>query len=109
MAREYHTARIGVNHAVRDDLNMRTFELASLGVPQLCDSRMVGLEECGFEPFVHYLPYASAEEAVEVVRKYVADSELWMMAENAKTLVRAQHTYVHRAKQMLADLEALVG
>lgn len=107
MAREYHTARIGVNHAVRDDLNMRFFELASLGVPQLCDSRMVGLEELGFEPFIHYLPYETAEDAVEVAKRYVHDSDLWMMGENAKKAVRACHTYERRVKVMLQDLECL--
>lgn len=107
MAREYHGARIGVNHAVRDDLNMRFFELASLGVPQLADDRMVGLGELGFEPFVHYLPYRSAADAVAVVQEYVRADDLWMMAENAKRLVRAQHTYQHRVEQMLKDLECL--
>jgi hypothetical protein len=107
MASEYHSARIGVNHAVRDDLNMRTFELASLGVPQLCDSRMIGLKECGFEPFVHYLPYESAEQAIDVVKTYLGDSDLPTMAEAAKTLVRAEHTYEHRIRTMLADMEAL--
>ncbi len=107
MAREYHSARIGVNHAVRDDLNMRFFELASLGVPQLCDARMVGMDDLGFQPFVHYLPYRSAVEAVEVAKEFLHDPELVTMAEQARCLVRAQHTYEKRAAEMLKDLEAL--
>lgn len=109
MAREYHTARIGVNHAVRDDLNMRFFELASLGVPQLCDARMIGLDEQGFAPFVDYLPYESAEQAVEVVETFIGDPELHTMAESARNKVRAGHTYAHRVQEMLRDVGGLVG
>jgi hypothetical protein len=108
MARVYHKARIGINHSVRDDLNMRFFELASIGVPQLCDSRMVGLEELGFEPFVHYLPYTSAAEAVSVVEAYIGDPDLWMMAENAKRLVRSSHRYVDRVERMLVDAQEFI-
>ena len=116
MARVYHLSRVGVNHCVGadrnegvGDLNMRFFELASLGVPQLCDERMVGLEELGFEPMVHYIPYKSAEEAVENARRNVGSPDLWMMAENAKRLVRSGHTYEHRVRTMLADVEEFVA
>lgn len=113
MAREYHACRIGVNHSIGadlfglGDLNMRFFELASLGVPQLCDSRMVGLEELGFRPFEHFLPYESAGEAVDVARAFLHDSDLPTITENALQTVRAQHSYRHRVETMLTDLEAL--
>ena len=109
MARIYHGARIGINHAVRDDLNMRFFELASIGVPQLCDSRMVGLEDLGFQPYFHFLPYSSVEEAIWMVKEYVNDPDLCQIAENAKSLVRAEHTYVHRAQSMWTDAKALIN
>lgn len=102
MARVYHKARLGVNHAVRDDLNMRFFELASAGVPQLSDQRMVGLKELGFEPWVHYVPYVSAEDAIEA-GKTALKGDLSAMASRAKSLVRAQHTYAHRVRRMLED------
>lgn len=102
MANVYARGRIGVNHAVRDDLNMRFFELACIGVPQLADSRMVGLSDLGFEPWKHYLPYDSVEEAVRVVTDEL-DVEHSCMVRNAQELVRAEHTYTHRVRQMLAD------
>lgn len=108
MARVYHQARIGVNHAVRDDLNMRFFELASIGVPQLADSRMVGLSELGFIPHHHYIPYSSTEEAIAAVRYYLrAEDEAAEIAASAKARVRNGHTYVDRVKRMLADAQAL--
>lgn len=102
MANVYGRGRIGLNHAVRDDLNMRFFELACIGVPQLADSRMVGLSELGFEPWLHYLPYSSVEEAVEVIEDEL-DEDHNSMVTNAKKVVLGSHTYTHRVQQMLTD------
>lgn len=109
MATVYHKCRIGLNHAVRDDLNMRFFELASVGVPQLCDSRMVGLAELGFRPYVHFLPYTTTAEAVEVVRERVHDPGLAQMASDARELVRMQHKYTDRVQNMIRQAEAVIG
>lgn len=102
MANVYARGRIGVNHAVRDDLNMRFFELACIGVPQLADSRMVGLRDLGFEPWVHFLPYDSVETAISVVEAEL-DADHSRMVSNAQHLVKTNHTYTHRVRQMLAD------
>lgn len=102
MANVYARGRIGVNHAVRDDLNMRFFELACVGVPQLADARMVGLEELGFKPWVHYLPYESLDEAIEVVEDELDKSHAAMVT-NSRQVVIAAHTYTHRVEQMLRD------
>lgn len=104
MAKVYHRARLGLNHAVRDDLNMRFFELASIGVPQLCDSRMVGLDSLGFAPWVHYIPYDSAASAAENARfALIHDDIRQECAVEAKKLVRSAHTYAHRVRKILAD------
>lgn len=108
MSRVYHRARLGVNHAVRDDLNMRFFELASMGVPQLADRRMVGLEELGFRAWEHYVPYISTEDAVVAAGNALGmwnHATLIDMAASAKTLVRAKHTYHHRLCTILEDVE----
>lgn len=100
MSRVYHRARLGVNHAVRDDLNMRFFELASMGVPQLADERMVGWEELGFEGmFASYIdrPVERAAIALEI--------DMSEAAEQALALVRSAHTYRHRLDTMLRDAE----
>lgn len=117
MAKVYHRARIGINHAVRNDLNMRTFELASIGVPQLCDQRMMGLKDIGFEPWAHYIPYGGPWPDMDVAEDAIG-SAVWAlknhgglpaMAKRAHDLVRGSHTYAHRVKTMLAQASALVG
>lgn len=108
MARVYHRARLGVNHAVRDDLNMRFFELACMGVLQLADARMVGLDDLGFHRWQHYVPY---DEILDPVRAanvvfheptYLGQHE--RIAEAAQALVRGSHTYRHRVATMLEDI-----
>ncbi len=117
MAKVYHMAKIGVNHAVRADLNMRTFELASIGVPQLCDQRMLGLKDIGFEPWQHYIPYGGpwpensvAEDAIGAVKWALKNpGGLPAMAKRAHDLVRGSHTYTARVRTMLRDASKLVG
>jgi len=111
MSRVYHRARLGVNHAVRNDLNMRFFELASMGVPQLADARMVGLEELGFENLLHYEGYDGPQDAAEVARMAlmpVNRDRVLAAAARAKALVRASHTYYHRLCTILADVETFL-
>jgi hypothetical protein len=106
MARMYHQCKIGVNHAIRDDLNMRFFELASSGVPQLCDRRMVGLHDLGFFDGVHYIGYSSVDEAVEQVKRWLPRATgLEEMALMAYERVRRGHTYKHRVEKMLKQIE----
>ena len=108
MARVYHRARLGVNHAVRDDLNMRFFELASMGVPQLADTSMVGLDHLGFHAWQHYVPYDATltpERAVRAVLGLNSPTSLSDMAEAAQVLARGSHTYRHRVATMLEDIE----
>lgn len=106
MAHIYHGARIGLNHAVRDDLNMRFFELASIGVPQLCDRRMVGLADLGFVEGEDYIGYESTEEAIEQVRSHLT-RDLQPMAASAWEKVRAGHTYRDRAARILTDIKEM--
>lgn len=109
MARLYHRGRIGINHAIRDDLNMRFFELASIGVPQLCDRRMVGLAELGFLEDVHYIGYDSTEEAIAKIKLWLEQpKDLRIMAGIAYSHVTRSHTYIDRAKVMLRDARDIV-
>jgi len=109
MARVYHRARLGVNHAVRDDLNMRFFELASMGVPQLADTRMVGLRDLGFRAWEHYVPYSSPQSmpAKEMAKNALEfhGLELSLMAQRALLKVRESHTYYHRLCTILEDID----
>ena len=107
MSRVYHRCRLGVNHAVRDDLNMRFFELASMGVPQLADNGMVGLRDLDFRGWEHYLPYHDQVSAIHRAKEALAMSPnlLQDIAADALAKVRAAHTYRHRCETILSDVE----
>lgn len=109
MAAQYHKAILGVNHAVRDDLNMRFFELASMGVPQLAPEFMVGLAEIGAVPGVHFWPYVDAEDAIDTARMaLLSPKRCQEMAQQAQVLVRSRHTYRHRLCTMMEDIESFL-
>jgi len=109
MAAHYHRARLGINHAVRDDLNMRFFELACMGVPQLAPEFMVGLAEIGAAPGIHYWPYLDATDAVDTARMALeSPKRRGKMVNQALELVRSRHTYRHRLCTMLEDIESFL-
>lgn len=106
MARSYHQARLGLNHSIRGDLNMRFFELASIGVTQVCPE-MEGLKRLGFKAGEHYLPYSSVDDIAGYVRSWPRTpyiNRAPSIAHNAHGMVRYGHTYKHRALQMMSDL-----
>lgn len=105
-AKIYHQAKIGINHAVRDDLNMRFFELASMGVIQLCDNRMQGMNELGFKLGSEYFSYESAEEAIGLIDKVLRHGLFRhiRIQEAALKRVRSEHTYAHRVHKMHSDI-----
>lgn len=107
MSRVYHRGRIGVNHAVRDDLNMRFFEIASMGVPQYADEGMVGLKELGFEPWVDYIPQDKDHDNLRMMLD--SPERRTAIAGCALAKVRAAHTYRHRLGTMLADVEQFLS
>lgn len=108
MSRVYHRARLGVNHAVRDDLNMRFFELASMGVPQLAPDFMVGLEDLGILPGEAFFPYMDFNDSVETAQYALKSCDglaRKRIAQQAFEWVRSAHTYHHRLCTMLEDIE----
>lgn len=98
MGRAYERFGVSVNiHAavVRGGTNMRTFECAAYGVPQLVEWRP-GLEAL-FEPGQEVETYREPDEAVErLERLQNAPAKLQAMANAAQKRARAEHTYTHR-------------
>lgn len=109
MIQEYAKAWIGVNHAVRDDLNMRFFELACAGIPQLAPTQMKGLAELGFRPWDHFIPYSNLHEATirtaEHLTNPLRQADLARMARAARAKVLAAHTYTDRFKAMMERIK----
>lgn len=107
MARAYHKARIGLNHSIRGDLNMRFFELASVGVVQMCPE-MEGIQKLGFEAGKHYLPYTCADDVIHQTREWPYTPYRTFapaIARAAHSVVRYAHTYKHRALQVVQDVK----
>ena len=107
MAQVYARYAISLNiHAdvVREATNMRSFEAAGYGIPQLVEYRP-GLEKL-FD-LTHELPtFTSMEELTAQHARLLTDSA-WAqrVAENAHARVLSEHTYHHRVAVMLARLD----
>ena len=98
----YAKARVGLNVSIRQDLNMRFFEVMSYGVCQLCNADMVGWDKLGFQEGVHFLGWNTVDEAVEKAREILTDIERrGKIAAAGKAFVRAGHTYEQRVKDLL--------
>lgn len=86
---------------VREGTNMRSFEAASYGVPQLVEYRP-GLEQL-FAPDEEILCFANAEEAIEKYSYFMrSPADFMPMAQRAQKRAVAEHTYRHRLQQILA-------
>ena len=81
----------------------RLFELAACGAA-IVSNPYEGIERW-FEPNSELLVVASAEEATSTYKELLGDpSSLQAMGERARARVLEEHTYAHRARQLLALL-----
>jgi len=102
MASLYAQSKIGFNISIRDDLNMRFFEIPSTGTAMLSNTDVVGWEELGFIEGEDFFGYTSMEEAIETAAYVLGNDGLRKeVALNGVKKVRAGHTYYHRMAQML--------
>ena len=101
-ALRYARARVGFNISVRDDLNMRFFEVLSYGNCLVTNRDVVGWEDLGFVEDEHFLGYEGEEEMVNRI-KWALDNPLERekIAKAGHKLVRSAHTYEHRVNEML--------
>ena len=100
-ARRFNQSRIVLNHAVRDDLNMRFFEVLCSGA-FLLTTRLPDAESLGLREGEHYAAYASYDEAIEKINHYLNHpEERERIARAGHEAVMAAHTYRHRVRTML--------
>ncbi|OIQ80823.1 hypothetical protein GALL_374230 [mine drainage metagenome] len=108
MGAVYARYQVALNiHAqvVREGTNMRSFECAGYGIPQLVERRP-GLERL-FDPDSEILMFSTVEECVAQFERLAGDARLAArLAENARRRVLAEHTYRQRATAMLQGLVA---
>jgi spore maturation protein CgeB len=102
----YAEYKISLNiHAevVRQGTNMRTFECAGYGIPQVVEYRP-GLEK-HFEPGSEILTYHDPEEMPEQIERLLRDPKFAAeLALRAHRRAIAAHTYYHRAATLLSEL-----
>lgn len=100
-ARGFNQSRIVLNISIRDDLNMRLFEVLCAGA-FLLTNELPTLPEL-FTDGVHLATYNSYDDAVEKARYYLAhDTEREKIAAAGQALVRKNHTYEHRVRKILS-------
>ena len=106
MAKVYSQHRISLNvHAqvVVAGTNMRTFECAGYGIPQLVENRP-GLTQL-FEADREIAIYDEPAELAQALSRLLADPKgATTMAEHARHRVLQEHTYAHRIEQIFAAL-----
>ena len=102
MAVRYIRGRLGFNISIRDDLNMRFFEILSTGTAELSNSGQVGYEELGFKDEEHFISYDDMKYAVDKTEWFLKNhEERESIAKRGHDLVRSKHTYMDRVIQML--------
>ena len=101
----YARGRVGFNISIRDDLNMRFFEIMSCGTCLVTNTDVVGIEELGFEDGVHFMGYKTLEEARDKIQFALENPmEREDIAKAGHDLVRSAHTYEHRVKQIIETI-----
>lgn len=99
-AKKLSQARVLVNEAIKSDLNMRVFE--SLACKRLLITEEVPDLLKHFKDGVHLKTFKTIDEAVDIAKYYLAHpEEREIIAENGYREFLANHTYMHRTKEIL--------
>ncbi|MBI3088496.1 MAG: glycosyltransferase family 1 protein [Candidatus Omnitrophica bacterium] len=107
----YSQARIGFNYSIRDDLNMRMFEILASGT-LLVTNRLShdDLGRLGLRDREHLVLYRSPQELYALLDYYLhQDREREAIARQGMAAALGAHTYRHRLVQMLRDVEGRLG
>jgi spore maturation protein CgeB/tetratricopeptide (TPR) repeat protein len=109
MAEHYSRSKIIFNNAINNDLNMRVFEALCSGSLLLTDCASgSGFEEM-FKNRKHLIIYED-ENIESLVAHYLDnDKERELIAEQGRQEVLKNHTYVHRAKDLINVLNSEIG
>ena len=98
----YIRARLGFNVSIKNDLNMRFFEVMSYGTCLLTNERVDGWRDLGFENGKHFIGYDDEDDMVAKAKwalEHPMEREEIARAGHKK--VREEHTYRHRMSEIL--------
>ena len=99
-AMRFVRGRVGFNISIRDDLNMRFFEVMSCGVCLLTNTDVVGIKELGFKDGEHFVGYEGMDDLEEKARWCIDHPmEREKIAKVGHKFVRSSHTYQHRLEE----------
>lgn len=102
MAIRYVRGRVGFNLSIRNDLNMRAFEVPSTGTCMLSNTTIDGLEAVDLIPGMDFLPFTDQKEMLAQVAWALKNPlERETIARRGHEKVRSRHTYAHRAALLL--------
>lgn len=99
-AKKLSQAKIVINEAIHDDLNMRVFE--TLACKRLLLTEDIPAVRDHFEDGKHLVLFKTVDEAIEKAKYYLAhEAERNAIAEAGYAEFLDKHTYAHRAKYIL--------
>ena len=99
-------ARFGFNISIRNDLNMRFFEVLSTGTCLLTNTSVEGIDDLGFEEDKHFVGYKSKEDLVNKTEYFLENPmERESIARSGHEKVRSGHTYDKRMQRILDDFQ----
>ncbi len=102
MAWLFSSAKIILNNAYRNDLNMRCFEALSIGSMMLSDMAHGSGQDELFVAGEEYALYTD-DTILDVARYYLEHDDIReKVAKKGRNIVHAAHTYAHRAEDLLA-------
>tara|TARA_R110000787_G_scaffold66660_3_gene149555 strand:+ start:259 stop:1077 length:819 start_codon:yes stop_codon:yes gene_type:complete len=104
MAVRYIRSRVGYNISIKNDLNMRFFEVMSSGTCLLTNTTVDGIEDLGFEEGVDFLGYATKDEMIDKAQ-WALDNpmEREAIAKSGHEKCRKFHTYELRMKKIIEN------
>ena len=107
----YSQAKIGFNYSIRQDINMRMFEILCSGTLLLTNHLSHDdLMRLGLRDREHLVTYRRPAEAFSLLDSYLQhDRERQTIALAGMTHVQREHTYRHRLQQMCQLAHARLG
>jgi spore maturation protein CgeB len=98
---KYNQSRMVFNMGIGNDINMRLFEAMASNVPVLYN-HVDGLEDLGFKPWEHYLPFTNEKDVLKAVYLGINMHEgINEISNKAYKEVKEKHTYLHRVNTLL--------
>lgn len=104
LGRLYSQAKVGFNYSIRDDVNMRMFEIMASGT-LLVTNRLSHdeLAQLGLRNGEHLVCYDRPAHLFELIDTYLRqDAAREAIAQRGMEHVLQEHTYAHRLQQILA-------